>query len=144
MLFPVENFYFGRPKTNFSCFEKLKAKKKTKNKNKKKSSSHFVTFPPSIFNFPPSFLQFSFFSSPFSPLYPFFLTSFFPIGQQKFPGPEVCGGALCPPLPPACYATDADMTSAICEISKRDFVGSLRLCFSNPCSLGADILLHHY
>ena len=28
MFFPVENFQFGRPKTNFSGFEKWKAKKK--------------------------------------------------------------------------------------------------------------------
>ena len=48
--FPVENFHIGRPKTNFSGFEKLKAKG---------SSLHSVTFPPSIFHFLPSLLQFS-------------------------------------------------------------------------------------
>ena len=64
-----------------------KTKTKTKqNKKKQKSSPHFVTFPPSNFNFKLSFLQFSFFSPQFSSLFPFFLTSFFPVGQQKFPG----------------------------------------------------------
>ena len=37
MLFPVENFHFGRPKTNFSGLKKKK-------KKKKKSSPHFVNF----------------------------------------------------------------------------------------------------
>ena len=31
---PVQNFHFGRPKTNFSRFEKWKAKKKKKKKKK--------------------------------------------------------------------------------------------------------------
>ena len=52
-IFPVENFHFGRPKTNFSGFEKWEKKKK-----KEGSSPHFVIFPPSIFNFPPSLLHF--------------------------------------------------------------------------------------
>ena len=34
MLYPVEYFHFGRPKTNFSGFEKWKAKKKKKKKKK--------------------------------------------------------------------------------------------------------------
>ena len=59
--FLVENSHFGRSKTNFSGFEKWKAKKK-----KKRSSPHFLTCPPSIFNFPPSLFRFSFFSSLFS------------------------------------------------------------------------------
>ena len=33
--FPVENSHFGRPKTNFCCFQKWKAKKKKKKKLKK-------------------------------------------------------------------------------------------------------------
>ena len=65
---------------------------------KKRSCSHLLTFPPSI-------LQFSFFSSQFSPLFPSFLASFFPVGQQKFPGQKSLG-ALCPLPPPVCYATD--------------------------------------
>ena len=44
--FPVENSHFGRPKTNFSGFEKWKAKKKKKKEKKKGSSPHFVTFLP--------------------------------------------------------------------------------------------------
>ena len=87
--FPVENFHFGRPKTNFSGFEKWEGKKK-----KKGSSPHFVTFPPSIFNFPPSLLHISFFSSQFSPLFPFFLLSFIPVDQQKFPNQKSLGPCL--------------------------------------------------
>ena len=90
MLFPVENSHFGRSKTKFRRFQKWKAKKK-------KSSHLFYNF--SYFNFPPSLLQFSFFSSQFSPLFPFFLASFFPIRQQKFPGQKSLGGTL-PPCPP--------------------------------------------
>ena len=59
-LFPVENSHFGRPKTNFSRFEKSKKKKK-----KKRFSPHLVTFPPSVsifhlpfFNFLPFLVQF--------------------------------------------------------------------------------------
>ena len=101
--FPVENFHFGWPKTNFSekwkakqTKQNIKTKKKqtnkqtNKNKTKKKSSPHFVTFPLSIFNFPPSLLQFSFFSSQFSHLFPFLL--------DFFPRSEVSGGTL-PPCP---------------------------------------------
>ena len=86
--FPVENSYFGRPKTNFSGFEKWKARKK--------SSPHFVTFSPSIFNFSPSPFRFSSFSAPFSL---FFLASIFPVGQLKFPGQKSLVGTM----PPACY-----------------------------------------
>ena len=84
--FPVENSHFGRPKTNFRRFQKWKAKKK------KRSSPLFLTF--SCFHF-----QFSTFSSQFSPLFPFFLASFFPIRQQKFPGQKSLGGHSAP-LPP--------------------------------------------
>ena len=99
--FRVENFHFGRSKTNFSGFEKWEAKKK----KKKNTTPHFVTFPPSIFNFPPSLLQFPSFLlnfHPFSLSFPFFPCLFFPgRSAHKFLG------ALCPsPPPPACYATD--------------------------------------
>ena len=60
--FLVENYHFGRPKTDFSGFERWKAKKK----KGPLFILYFVTFPPSSFNFPPSLFQFSFFSSPFS------------------------------------------------------------------------------
>ena len=97
MLFPNRKFHFGKPKTNFSRFEKWKAKKK----KKKRSSPHFVRFPPSIVNFlPPFILQFSFFSSLVShfPLFPFFpLPLFSPVGQQKFPGQKSLG-VICPHL----------------------------------------------
>ena len=58
-----------------------------------------MTFPTSIFNLPPSLFQFSFFSSQFSPFFHFFLASFFPIRQQKFPSQKSLGGTL-PPCPP--------------------------------------------
>ena len=94
--FPVENSHFGRPKTIFR-FWKWKARNKTNKqktkKKKKRSSPHFVSFSPSVFNFPPSLYWFSFFSAPFS-LAPLFL-----VGQQKFPS-QKSRRALCP-LPPA-------------------------------------------
>ena len=97
--FTVETFNFGRLKTNFSGFWKVKSKKKqnktknkkqktkeqnkTKKQNKKEkilssffnfSSFHFQFFHP-LFPFPSFLLQF-----------PFFLASLFSVGQQKFPG----------------------------------------------------------
>ena len=63
--FPVGNCHFGSPQNKFPSFSKVKSKKKkktkTKTKTKKKSSPLFITFPPFL-------LQFSFFSSQFSPL----------------------------------------------------------------------------
>ena len=90
--FPVETFHFGRPKTNFRHFEKWKAKKKS-------PLLILALFPPSIsiFHLP--------FTSPFYPLFHFFLASFFPIGQQKFPSQNFLGGHTAP-LPP-CYTTDS-------------------------------------
>ena len=101
MFFPSKNSHFGRPKTNFHHFQKWKAKKK------KKSSPLFITFPTSISNFPPSLLQFSFFSSQFSPLFlflsiftPFPLPLFFWYVSKNFLVRSLWG-ALCPPvLPP--------------------------------------------
>ena len=94
--FTVVNLHFGGPKTNLVVL-------KSQSKKKTKSSPHFPTFPHSNFNFPPSLLQFSF-SSQFSPLFPFFLATFFPVGQQKFPGQKSLAGTLFPD-PPACYTT---------------------------------------
>ena len=91
--FPVENFHYGRPKTNFTCFEKWKEKKKKKKKGPL-FIFHFGTFSTFHFQFLPSFLQFFFFSSPFPPFSIFFLASFFPVGQQKFPGQKSLGGTL--------------------------------------------------
>ena len=93
--FPVENFHFGRPKTktNFSRFKNWKGKRK-----KKWSSPHFVTFPPSIFNFTSSF--FTIFLLFFS-IYPFFLASFF-LGRsaKNFPVRSLWGHSSPCPLPP--------------------------------------------
>ena len=100
MLFPGRKFPFWYTQNKFSSFSKVKSKKKKK--KKKRSSPLFLTF--SCFH-----SQFSTFSSQFSPLFPFFLASFFPIRQQKFPGQKSLGGHSAP-LPPACYATAFDVT----------------------------------
>ena len=91
--FPVENFHFGTPKTNFHRFEKWKEEKKKK--KKKKSSPHCGTF--SSFHFQFSTFPFTIFSI-FPPFCTFFLAAFFPIGQQKFPSQKSLGGTL-PPSP---------------------------------------------
>ena len=119
--FPVENSHFGRPKTNFRRFQKWKAKKTNKQtkkerkkqtnkqtnkqtktnktkQNKKKSSPLFITFPTSISNFPPSLLQFSFFYTQLSPLFPFSLPLFSRYFSKNFPVRSL--GELCPPAPP--------------------------------------------
>ena len=85
--FPVENSHFGRPKTNFRRFQKWKAKKKKK----------VLTSFSDVFLLP--FPIFHLFYSIFTP-FPFFLASFFPIRQQKFPGQKSLGGHSAP-LPPA-------------------------------------------
>ena len=88
-----------------------KTKNKTKTKTKVFSSFCRPNFPPSILNFPPSFfLPFYNFPSflPLFPLFPFFRASFYPVGQQRFPGQKSRGlgeGHSAFPLPPACYAT---------------------------------------
>ena len=78
--FPVENSDFGRPKNKFPSFSKVKSKKEKKKKKKKCphlfSELFLLPFPIfHLFTFP---LQFSFFSSQFLPLSPFFLAYFFP------------------------------------------------------------------
>ena len=103
--FPVENFHFDRPKTNFSHSEKWKAKKKKK-KRKKSLLPIFLLF---LLPFPilPFLFQFSFFSPSFCSSFPFFsLASHFLVGQQKFPCQKSRGGVwwvLCPACPPTCY-----------------------------------------
>ena len=86
--FPVENFHFGTPQTNFSGFKKKK-------REKGRSSAHFHTFPPLIWSFPSSPFTISFlfystflFSLPKLPLYPFLL--FFPLPSffSSFPLPS--------------------------------------------------------
>ena len=91
--FPVENFDFGRPKTNFHRFEKWKAKKK----KKKGPLLILELFPLPSYNFP-SFLHH----------FPVFLASFFPVGDQKFPIQKSQGGTL----PPACYTTDSEQSDS--------------------------------
>ena len=121
MLHPVKNFHFGRPKTIFYGFEKWKEKKKKK-KKKKKVLYSFVTFPLSIFNFPPSLLHF--FLLLFS-IFPFFLASFFPVVQQKFPD-QKSRGALCPlappPPPPVTPLHQALVQRSKCGGSIADFI----------------------
>ena len=92
-LFPVENFLFGRPKTNFRGFEKWQ---------KSDVLSSFCNFASFIFNFPPSLFQFSFFSSPFSLTSPFFPCLSFPGRSAEISWSEVSGGggALFPWPPP--------------------------------------------
>ena len=93
-------------KTNKKQTNKQKTKnKKTKKERKEKvlySCCNFFTLNFQFSTFPFTILQFSFFSSQFSRLSTFFFASFFPVGQQKFPGSEVSGGGvLCPSaLPP--------------------------------------------
>ena len=91
--FPVENFHFGRPKTNFSGFEKWK--------EKKKSSPHFVTFPPSI-----SILHLPSYNFPSFPLhFPLFPCLFFSDRPAEISRSEVLFGGAVPPAPPTCNAT---------------------------------------
>ena len=98
------------PKTNFRRFQKWKAKKKKKKKKKRSwpfwpfaffSSKFSPLFPFFLASFSPHTsakkLPLAFFSSKFSPLFPFFLASFFPIRQQKFTGQKSRGGGCSPP-----------------------------------------------
>ena len=99
--FPVENFHFRRPKTNFSGFEKWKAKKKNKKKKKKGVlSSNFSNFHFQFSTFP--FTIFLLFFSIFTP-FPFFPCLFFPARSAKISRSEVSG--TLPPCRPTCYAT---------------------------------------
>ena len=68
--FPVENFHFGRSKTNFSAFEKWKAKKK-----KKKVPSSFCNFPSFHFQFSTFLFTIFLLFFPIFPTFPFFLAS---------------------------------------------------------------------
>ena len=90
----VENFNFGRPKTNFSRFEKWKGQKK-----KKVLSSfwNFSLLPFSIFTFPFTIFLLCF---SISPLLHFSLASFLPGRSAEISRSEVSGGIL-----PPCYAT---------------------------------------
>ena len=76
---PVD-FPFCTPKNKFQWFQNMKSKDHTSS--------------PSIFNFPPSLSQFSFFSSPFS----LFLCLYFPGRLAKISQWKTSGGTL-PPTP---------------------------------------------
>ena len=56
----------------------------------------FIHFPPSILNYTFPFTIFLLFFS----IFPFFLASLFPVGQQKFPGEKASRGHS---APPGCY-----------------------------------------
>ena len=89
--FLLENSHFVRPKTNFSGFEKWQKKKEKEKENDPLFLLPFSIFHLPIFNFPSFQLHF-----------PLFLVSFFPVGQQKFPGQKSRGA----PYPPPSYATE--------------------------------------
>ena len=158
IFFPVENFHFGRPKTSFSGFWKVKRKRKKKN--------HFPPFI-SFSNFPfslsifPFMIFLLFFSNPFPffsflssisrsiftsslvydipsfllhfpPFSLFFLACFFPVGQQKFPGQNFLGGTCIKHMPPN-----------LPLISRKNFSSSdtfkKKLTFSNDTFVGVKI-----
>ena len=87
MLFLVEDSHFGRPKTNFSCFGKWKAKRQTnKQRQKTKVLSSFCNFS--------SYFQFStfpFFDFPFLH-FPSFPSLSFPSRLAEISRWEVSGG----------------------------------------------------
>ena len=90
--FPVENSILVDPKQI-----SVVLKSETKEEEKKKSSPHFVTFPPSIFNFPLSLFDFlSFLHFPSS------LCLSLP-GRSAEISSEQCQGALCPPASATAY-----------------------------------------
>ena len=77
--------------------EKQTKKKQQQEQQQQQQQQKYFSF---ISNFQPSLLQFSFFSSQFSPLFPFFLPSFFPKRQHKIPGRGHSASLLAtPPLP---------------------------------------------
>ena len=81
----------NKTKQNKTKQSKTKQNKTKQNKNKtKKLLSSFAIFPPYVCNFPPSFSQFSFFSSPF---FPFFI---FPRRSAAISRSEVSGGHSAP------------------------------------------------
>ena len=95
--FLVENFHFGRPKSNFSGFEKWKAKKKKKKKKVLSSFCNFSTFHFQFSTFPFTiFLLFFSISTPF----PFFPCLLFPCRSAEISRSEESLGVA-----PACYAT---------------------------------------
>ena len=105
---------------------KNRTNKQTKNKTKTRSSAHFVTFLPSIFNFPPPLFQFSFFSAPFF----FFPCLSFPDRSAKISPSEV-SGATFPPAPPVCYATGTAVECSHILTSVRCYLAGFLLTAHN-------------
>ena len=93
--FPSENSHFGRPKTNFSHFEKWQAS------TKKKVLSSFCNF--SSFHFQYSTFPFSIFLL-FCSIFPFFLCLSFPGRSAEISRSEVSGGTLPPCLLRRCLS----------------------------------------
>ena len=143
--FPVENSHFGRPKTNFSGFEKWKVK--NKKKKKKKIPPHFVnspfhfqfsTFPFSTFPFLIFLLFFSIF---------LFLASLFIPGRSAEISRWEMSGALCPPavmplltLPLSCYSYIASCSFTCSILSSESFLIILSMVctqyLTHPPTLG--------
>ena len=135
MLFPGKKFNFGRPKW-FPVFlrlflskqisvvlksdkQKKKKKKKKKKKERKKEKKRKKNFLSSFCNFSSFYFQFSTFPLSifllFCSIFPFFIVSLSPVGQQSF---RSLLGAHYPPTPPApaCYVTDGNLY-LVCNIS---------------------------
>ena len=97
--FPVKISHFGRSKTNFCRFQMWKKKKKKKREKEKHLFLELFLLPFQIFHLPfYNFHNFPSFLLNFHPFSLFFLASFFPIRQQKFPGQKSLGSTL-PPAP---------------------------------------------
>ena len=93
LFFPVEHFHFGRPKTNFSGFEKREKKVPTSFGNFSSFHFQFSTFP---------FTTFLLFFSIFTPFFLFSLP-LSPGRSAEISPVRSLGGALCLLR---CYATD--------------------------------------
>ena len=105
--FQVDNSHFGRPKTNFSDFQKVKSKKnktkQNKNKNKTKQKKTVLSSFRHFTSLDFKFFHLHFFDFLFLLFYSIFhciLASLFLVGQQKFHGQKSGGhSAPCPPPP---------------------------------------------
>ena len=104
--FLVENFHFGRPKTDFCCFEKWQANKRVLSSFLIFSLLPFSIFHLPFYNFPSFLLHF--------PLFSIFPCLFFPGRSAEISRSEDSRGVLCPP--PACYATAFTIEKGVLEI----------------------------
>ena len=112
--FPIENFHFGGPKTNFPGFWKVRSKKKKKVLS---SFCNFSTFHFQFYTFP---LQFSFFSSKFFPLFSFFPCLFFPSRSAEISQSEVSGGTLPPPPPVTPLGSTLESVNKLLQLLQLD------------------------